>query len=94
MTIHLQRLSARVRGRVQGVGFRAFVASQARRLGVTGYVRNCEDGSVEAVAEGPPERLRELEGALRRGPTGATVERVEAHWSGATGEFGGFRIRY
>ena len=90
----LKRLSARVRGVVQGVGFRAFVMREARRLGASGWVRNCKNGSVEAVAEGPEERIRELEAALRRGPAGAVVQDVEAQWSPATGEFRGFNIRY
>jgi acylphosphatase len=89
-----QRLVARVSGRVQGVGFRAFVQRHGRRLLLRGWVRNCEDGSVEAVAEGPESRLRELEAELRRGPSGATVERVELRREPVTGEFSGFNIHY
>jgi acylphosphatase len=88
------RLTARVYGRVQGVGFRAFVACQARRLAVTGWTRNCPDGSVEAVAEGPEERLRLLQALLARGPSGAVVERVDGEWGEASAEFPGFNIRY
>ncbi len=90
----LERLRARVRGFVQGVGFRAFVVREARRLGLRGFVRNCPDGSVEVVAEGPEERLRELEALLRRGPSGAVVRDVEARREPATREFPGFDIRY
>lgn len=89
-----RRLTARVRGVVQGVGFRAFVIQKARRLALTGWVRNREDGSVEAVAEGPDARLRELEQALRRGLYGARVDFVDAVYEDATGEFGGFNVRY
>jgi acylphosphatase len=89
----LQRLTARARGRVQGVGFRMFVRREAGRLGLSGYVRNCEDGAVETVAEGPEERLRELEARLRSGPPGSRVEAVESRWAPAAGEFRGFQIR-
>jgi acylphosphatase len=89
-----RRLTARVEGVVQGVGFRAFVAREARRLRVSGTVRNRPDGSVEVVAEGVPQSLRALEAALRRGPPGAVVRRVDATYSEARGEFTGFSIGY
>jgi acylphosphatase len=66
-----------VRGHVQGVGFRWWTRSQATRLGISGTVRNCDDGSVEVRARGSADavaRLRELLGA---GPRGARVQRVE-----------------
>jgi acylphosphatase len=90
----VRRLTARVEGRVQGVGFRAFVVREARRLGVKGSVRNCPDGAVETVAEGPEEKLRALESTLRRGPSASRVEHVDTEWSDATGEFSGFNIGY
>ncbi|HQF87576.1 MAG TPA: acylphosphatase [Acidobacteriota bacterium] len=65
-----------VSGLVQGVGYRYYVYRQAARLGVRGYVRNQPDGSVEVVAEGTPDALRELEDLLRRGPAHAQVIRV------------------
>jgi acylphosphatase len=67
----------RVRGRVQGVGYRNFVERFARRLGLAGWVRNCPDGSVLAHAEGPAERLNELADLLSRGPRFAEVDSVE-----------------
>src|SRR5689334_9970767 len=76
------RLEARVRGRVQGVGFRAFVWERARGLGLGGYVRNEWDGSVLVVAEGPRARLNTLLAALREGPPGARVSYVEPRWAG------------
>jgi acylphosphatase len=88
----MQRMTARVTGRVQGVGFRAFVFGEANRLGLTGTVRNCPDGAVEVVAEGREAALRELERALARGPHSARVERVEIWSAPATGEFGAFRV--
>jgi acylphosphatase len=65
-----------VRGRVQGVGFRYSAVREARRVGVRGMVRNCEDGSVEVVAEGPEGSLAEFLAWLRRGPPGAHVRDV------------------
>lgn len=65
-----------VRGRVQGVGFRYFAADAARREGVSGAVRNLDDGTVEAVAEGDAESMARFERALRQGPSRARVEHV------------------
>jgi acylphosphatase len=62
-----------VRGRVQGVGYRAFVEAAARRRGLVGWVRNRRDGSVEAVFAGNPEAVRTMIDACRRGPPGARV---------------------
>lgn len=67
----------RVRGRVQHVGFRWFVARAARDLAVSGWVRNAEDGTVEVAAEGPAAQVEQLLTALRRGPSQAVVQAVE-----------------
>jgi len=67
----------RVRGRVQGVGFRWFVAESAREIGVAGDVRNLPDGHVEIRARGTPEQLVALRAAVLRGPVGARVDRLE-----------------
>jgi acylphosphatase len=88
-----RRLTAAVSGQVQGVGFRMFVLREGRRLGLAGWVRNRADGSVEVDAEGPEGALRQLEAALRRGPSAARVERVDAAWPEPTGATGGFKIR-
>jgi acylphosphatase len=66
----------RVKGRVQGVGFRWFVRVAARRLQLSGWVRNHEDGSVEVVAAGADDRLVELRKLVARGPDGAAVVEV------------------
>jgi len=66
---------------VQGVGFRLFVLNEARRLGLGGSVRNRPDGSVYVVAQGARSGLESLLAALRRGPLGARVERVDTEWS-------------
>jgi len=67
-----------VRGRVQGVCFRAATERQARALGVAGWVRNRDDGSVEAVFEGAPERVAAAVAFCHAGPAGARVDRVES----------------
>jgi acylphosphatase len=63
-------------GRVQGVGFRYFTQDAARRDGLHGFVRNNDDGTVEAVAEGESDALERFERAIRRGPSRARVEHV------------------
>jgi acylphosphatase len=66
-----------VRGRVQGVGFRAFVEREALRRGLEGWVRNCRDGSVEAVFAGEPALVADVIEACRRGPRLARVEALD-----------------
>lgn len=66
-----------VRGRVQGVNFRATAVDQARRLGLTGRIWNRDDGAVECVAEGEPDALERFRGWLAQGPRMARVEEVE-----------------
>ena len=84
-----------VRGRVQGVGFRDYVETHARLLGLTGYVRNLSDGrSVEVVAEGPRHDLERLADYLRKGPTGSHIIAVETDWRAPTGTQHGFRTTY
>lgn len=87
------RLSARITGRVQGVGFRNFTQRRARRLGVTGWVRNERDGSVRLEAEGPREALESLVDAVEEGPRLARVEQVRVDWSDADDQFDTFRVR-
>jgi acylphosphatase len=82
-----------VKGRVQGVYFRASTVQQARHLGLTGWVMNRRDGSVEVLAEGPSDRLEELVAWCGQGPPGARVERVELQRQDFRGEFAEFQIR-
>jgi ADP-ribose pyrophosphatase len=70
-------VNVRIRGRVQGVGYRDFACREAAALGVTGYVRNRGDGSVEAHVQGPRERCDAFVGRCRRGPRGGDVTRIE-----------------
>ena len=89
----LERLSATITGRVQGVGFRWWVRSAADRMGLTGWVMNGEDErSVELVAEGRAASLGQLEQMLRRGPPGAVVDGVELTRSPASGGYQRFQI--
>jgi acylphosphatase len=81
-----------VRGAVQGVGFRAACAGEAHRLGVAGWVRNREDGSVEAELQGPATAVERLIGWLRVGPAGARVEEVEVRCAPTEPGVEGFRI--
>ena len=81
-----------IRGLVQGVLFRREITDMARRTGVTGWVRNLQDGRVEAVAEGDKEMLDELVKFCRVGPPRAKVSGLDVEWSDFKGEFRGFRI--
>lgn len=72
-----QRRIVRVRGRVQGVGFRMSAASEAARLGVTGTVRNLWDGTVEADVEGAEQAVDAMLAWLRQGPTSARVSGID-----------------
>jgi len=82
-----------VTGRVQGVGFRYFVHAVATREGVHGWVRNTHDGGVEIAAEGDVETLDRFERAVRQGPPGARVDRVEVTDVGANGRATGFWVK-
>lgn len=70
------RLRLRVRGAVQGVGFRWFARETAQRLGVAGWVRNCADGSVEIAVGGDADRVEQFAAAMARGPSHASVSGV------------------
>ncbi|MFQ5906932.1 MAG: acylphosphatase [bacterium] len=88
------RLHVFISGRVQGVFFRANTQSMARRLNLTGWVRNLGDGRVEAVFEGSRDDAEGMLSWCHKGPPGAVVNRVEEVWEQPTGEFGDFSIRY
>jgi acylphosphatase len=77
-----------IRGRVQGVFFRAETAARARSLGLAGWVRNNPDGTVEAVFQGDRDRIESMVAWCRRGPASASVEDVEVEWTETRGERG------
>lgn len=87
------RVHLKVCGRVQGVYFRASTVEQARRLGLSGWVMNCTDSSVEVLAEGEIEQLEKLINWCRNGPPGAQVKEVRAQWETAKEEFQSFYIK-
>lgn len=87
------RLSARVYGVVQGVGFRFWTMGKADELALRGVVKNLDDGSVSVVAEGPQERVQQLLDWLKSENAPGRVERVEEAMSDADGSFRDFRAR-
>lgn len=90
----MQRVHLIARGRVQGVYFRASARDRARQLGLSGWVRNCPDGSVAILAEGERARLEQLVVWCHGGPPGAVVTTLDVKWQEASGEFTGFVVRY
>ncbi len=85
-------LHAWVEGRVQGVGFRAFVQEGATRLGLTGWVRNVGEDQVEVWAEGKKTSLGALLGLLQRGPRSSFVQMVREEWQTPRGKYPRFQI--
>lgn len=84
----------RVTGWVQGVGYRAYARREAQRLGLSGWVRNVRDGSVEAEAQGNREQLQRFLEALKRGPAGSRVREVEVEPREASPARTGFQVRW
>jgi acylphosphatase len=89
----MPRLHVLIRGRVQGVFFRASAQEEAQRLGLRGFVRNRLDGAVEIVAEGDATSLAALRRWANNGPPGAAVTGVDDIAEAATGEFRTFSVR-
>ncbi len=83
-----------VRGRVQGVCFRAETQKAAQYYGVTGWVRNRKDGTVEAVFEGNENSVVSMLEWCRKGPPRSLVEKTDVTWENYTGEFSQFRIAW
>ena len=88
------RRYARVKGRVQGVGFRYFTQDTAERLGLSGYVKNRPDGDVELEVEGPAEKVAELIEAVRRGPRMGVVTGVSVGEKPVDGKGGVFKVTF
>lgn len=89
----MERLRLNIRGAVQGVGFRYFACRQARVLGLFGWVKNLPGGGVALVAEGPRERLQKILDWCYTGVGYSRVDRIDAVWEDATGEYEDFIIR-
>ena len=87
------RAGVSFRGHVQGVGFRYQTRACAQAAGVTGWVRNADDGSVELVAEGTEEVLLDFLAALRRSHVQRFIRSEQLSWTAATGQFSTFEIR-
>jgi acylphosphatase len=83
-----------VKGRVQGVGFRAYVEYAARQIGgLTGWVRNVGYDTVEAIAEGERSGVERFIQAIKDGPRGSRVDELKVDWENPTGEFMQFGVR-
>jgi acylphosphatase len=91
--VRAKRFRAVVHGRVQGVNFRHYTREKARSLRLVGYVRNCWDGTVEVVAEGPEDALQSLLSWLHVGPSLAYVSEVEVSWQAPQGDLERFEVR-
>lgn len=89
----MKRLEMKITGRVQGVFYRSYTRDNARELGLTGYVMNKENGTVEVIAEGEKEKLDELLKRCRKGPEAAKVTEIKTNWKDAEEEFDEFNIR-
>ena len=79
-------------GKVQGVGYRAFVQLHAMKFGLNGWVRNCSDGTVEIEVEGKKEIIEALLEQLREGPLFSQVESLQVDWREANRQTEGFKI--
>lgn len=90
--VKIEAKTFRVRGRVQGVGFRWFVEKEAATLGIAGWVRNRSDGSVEILAQGTREQVFALRAKLHEGPRAARVDEVEEFESQPQQDMKKFRI--
>ena len=85
------RIEVKILGQIQGVGFRLFIARKARELGIVGFAQNMPDGSVEIIAEGEKEKLKELIKHLQFGP--GEIEKITEKWSQFEDEFKEFQVK-
>ena len=90
----LIQVHARIKGRVQGVGFRYWTQRTAESLSLGGWVMNMPDGSVEAAFEGTREQVEKMVAAARKGPQFGKVDDIELVWRDSVGEFKEFEVRY
>jgi len=90
----MAQIKAIVSGEVQGVGFRYSALREARAIGLSGYAKNCPDGTVEVVAQGSKEQLEQLVEWLKKGSHFASVKSVHVEWQPKGKKFEGFAIEY
>lgn len=87
------RAHALISGRVQGVSFRYFTYHEALKHGLSGWVRNTSDGTVEAVFQGERSAIEEVLEWCKMGPPAASVDQVEVQWEDASEVLDGFKVR-
>ena len=92
--MEIARLHIVIEGIVQGVFYRASTIEESSKLGLTGWVKNCPDGRVEAVFEGNTDKIEKILEWCKEGPPGAVVRNVETVWEQATGDYNSFTIKY
>ena len=92
--MEIARLHIVIEGIVQGVFYRASTIEESSKLGLTGWVKNCSDGRVEAVFEGEADKIEQIVEWCKKGPPGAVVRNVETIWEQATGDYNSFTIKY
>ncbi len=92
--MEIARLHIVIEGKVQGVFFRASTVEESCKLGLTGWVKNCPDGRVEAAFEGDKAKIEQIAEWCKKGPPGAVVRNVETNWEQATGDYDSFTIKY
>ena len=90
----MKRAHLIISGDVTGVGFRSWTVRYAKELDLSGWVRNTDRNTVEAVFEGPRDKLDEMIKRCQHGPEVAWVEKVDVKWEDPTDEFVGFEVRY
>jgi acylphosphatase len=83
-----------INGRVQGVFFRMETLKEAEKLGISGWVKNKQDGNVEAVFEGKKTLIDSMIEWCRKGPPASRVDNININWEPYTGEFKEFKIRH
>lgn len=87
-------IKANIKGRIQGVGYRADTHKKATQLGINGYVRTTSGNEIEVLAEGEKENLEKLIEFLEEGPTGAEIEKFDVEWIEPENEYFRFTIKY
>jgi len=90
----VKSLHCLISGKVQGVGFRAWTKGMADQMGISGWVRNLDDGRVEVLAQGDMEKLEKFKGKLSRGPVISRVEDIECKYIDYDKEYKKFEIRF